>query len=55
MLEQPTKFDMLVNLRTARTLGVTIPHSILLPAGTMWREGKAQTSIRAGRTRKEPS
>ena len=31
-VEQPTKVDMLVNLRTARTLGVTIPHSILLPA-----------------------
>jgi putative ABC transport system substrate-binding protein len=31
-VEQPTKFDMIVNLRTARTLGVTIPHSILLRA-----------------------
>ena len=42
MLEQPTKFDMLVNLRTARTLGVTIPHLILLPAGAMWREARRQ-------------
>jgi len=32
-VEQPTKVDMLVNLTTARTLGMTIPHSILLPRG----------------------
>jgi putative ABC transport system substrate-binding protein len=31
-VEQPTKFDMIVNLKTARTLGVTIPQSILLRA-----------------------
>jgi putative tryptophan/tyrosine transport system substrate-binding protein len=31
-VEQPTKFDMIINLRTARTLGVTIPHSLLLRA-----------------------
>ena len=31
-VEQPTKFDMIVNLKTARTLGVTIPPSILLRA-----------------------
>jgi putative ABC transport system substrate-binding protein len=31
-VEQPTKFDMIVNLKTARTLSVTIPQSILLRA-----------------------
>jgi ABC-type uncharacterized transport system substrate-binding protein len=31
-VEQPIKFDMIINLRTARTLGVTIPHSLLLRA-----------------------
>lgn len=31
-IEQPTKFDFIVNLRTARELGLTIPRSILLRA-----------------------
>lgn len=31
-VQQPTKFDFIVNLRTAKTLGLTIPQSILLRA-----------------------
>jgi putative ABC transport system substrate-binding protein len=31
-MEQPTKFDLLVNLKTARLLGLTIPQSVLLQA-----------------------
>ena len=31
-VEQPIKFDMIINMRTARALGVTIPNSILARA-----------------------
>jgi putative ABC transport system substrate-binding protein len=31
-VEQPTKFELVINKRTAKTLEVTIPRSILLRA-----------------------
>jgi putative tryptophan/tyrosine transport system substrate-binding protein len=31
-VEQPTKFDLLINLKTAKTLGITVPEKLLLRA-----------------------
>jgi putative ABC transport system substrate-binding protein len=34
-VEQPTKFEFVVNAKTARTLGLTIPQSVLVRANEL--------------------
>jgi putative ABC transport system substrate-binding protein len=36
-IQQPTKFELAVNLKTAKTLGITIPESILVRADEVMR------------------